>query len=165
MDYLNTVVNGFKIKNPYKKDWLPFVAILDNKKFKTTNVNQKQISRIYAILKKYISDRKQIFGSELEKDEKFEKSRILYENLVSEINNETIGFSTLFQLLLSIEAKENTQIKNVLLTILFLCENQTFKEAIITSTEEIDVLEYGGNDLKLFEIPYKIAKKRVNSEI
>lgn len=165
MDYLNTVVNGFKIKNPYKKDWLPFVAILDNKKFYSTHVNHKQIHKIYITLNKYISDRKQIFVSELEKDEKFEKSRLLYENLISEIDSETIGFSTLFQLLTSIENKEHTQIKNILLTILFLCGNKSFNEAIITSAEEIEVLEYDGNDMNLFGIQYKIAKKRANSQI
>lgn len=68
MDYLQTIVNGFKIKNPYKKDWLPFVSILDNELFRTTSINQKQINKIYSILKRYISDRKIIFGSEIEKE-------------------------------------------------------------------------------------------------
>ena len=54
MDYLQTVVNGFKIKNPYKKKWLPFVSILDNNLFRTSGVNQKQINKIYSREKKYI---------------------------------------------------------------------------------------------------------------
>ena len=165
MDYLQTIVNGFKIKNPYKKDWLPFVSILDNSKFYSTHVNQKQVNKIYSILKKYISDRKNIFGSELDKDDKFSKSQLLYDNLVSDIESEVLGFSTLYRLLSSLEDKENSQIKNTLLQVLYLCGNDNFKKAIIDSSTEIEQLEVGGNDIKLFNIGYKIAKKSVNSQI
>ena len=165
MDYLQTIVNGFKIKNPYKKDWLPFVSILNNSKFYSTHVNQKQINKIYSILKKYISDRKNIFGSELDKDDKFSKSQLLYDNLVSDIESEVLGFSTLYRLLSSLEDKENSQIKNTLLQVLYLCGNDNFKKAIIDSSTEIEQLEVGGNDIKLFNIGYKIAKKCANSQI
>ena len=165
MDYLQTIVNGFKIKNPYKKDWLPFVSILNNSKFYSTHVNQKQINKIYSILKKYISDRKNIFGSELDKDDKFSKSQLLYDNLVSDIESEVLGFSTLYRLLSSLEDKENSQIKNTLLQVLYLCGNDNFKKAIIDSSTEIEQLEVGGNDIKLFNIGYKITKKSVNSQI
>ncbi len=165
MDYLQTIVNGFKIKNPYKKNWLPFVSILDNSLFYSTHVNQKQINKIYNILKKYISDRKNIFATDLSKDDKFEKSQILYKNLISEIDSEKIGFSTLFRLLSSIENKENSQIKNTLLQILYMCGNESFNKAIISSCCEIEQLEECGNDLKLFGIGYKIAKNKANSQI
>ena len=163
MDYLQTIVNGFKIKNPYKKDWLPFVSILDNSLFRTSGVNQNQIDKICATLRKYISDRKNIFSSDLDKDDKFSKSKILYENLVSDIESEIIGFSTLFRLLSSLEDKENSQIKNTLLQVLYLCGNDSFNKAIIDSSTEIEQLEVGGNDIKLFNIGYKITKKIVNS--
>lgn len=165
MDYLQTIVNGFKIKNPYKKDWLPFVSILDNELFRTNRVNQKQINKIYSILKKYISDRKNIFGSEIEKDDKFEKSKLLYENLIADIDSEVIGFSTLYRLLSSLEDKENCQIKNTLLQLLYLCGNESFIKAIINSSTKIGQLYEGGNDIKLFNINYGIAKKEVKCEI
>ena len=165
MDYLQTIVNGFKIKNPYKKDWLPFVAVLDNGRFRTSDVNQNQINKIYSILKRYISDRKNIFGSELDREDKNEKSQLLYNNLVSDIDSEIIGFSTLFRLLSSLEDKENSQIKNTLLKILYSCGNESFNKAIIQSSSEIEQLELGGNDIELFNIGYKIAKIGVNSEI
>lgn len=165
MDYLQTIINGFKIKNPYKKNWLPFVAILDNTRFRTSDINQKQINKIYSILKKYISERKNIFGSELDKDDKYMKSKLLYDNLVSEIESETIGFSTLYRLLSSLEDKENSQIKNTLLQILYLCGNNSFNKAIIDSCSNVEQLEYGGEDIKLFNIGYKITKNRANSEI
>ena len=40
MDYLQTIINGFRIKNPYKKDYLPFVSILDNLYTLTTDLTQ-----------------------------------------------------------------------------------------------------------------------------
>ena len=165
MDYLQTIVNGFKIKNPYKKDWLPFVSILDNSLFRTNRVNQNQIDKICEMLRKYISERKNIFASDLDKDDKFSKSQLLYENLVSDIESEVIGFSTLFRLLSSLEDKENSQIKNTLLQVLYLCGNDNFKKAIIDSSTKIEELEVGGNDIKLFNIGYKIAKKWVKREI
>lgn len=165
MDYLQTIVNGFKIKNPYKKDWLPFVAVLDNGHFRTSDVNQKQINKIYSILKRYVSDRKNVFGSELDRDDKNKKTQLLYSNLVSDIESEIIGFSTLFRLLSSLEDKENSQIKNALLQILYLCGNRSFNKAILQSSSEIEQLELGGNDLELFNIGYKLAKNKVNSEI
>ena len=160
MDYLQTIINGFKIKNSYKKDWLPFVSILDNSAFRTSNINQKQINKIYSILKKYINDRKNIYNCESEsreeRNEKVEKLRI---DLVSDIESEIIGFSTLFRLLSSLEDKENSQIKNLLLEVLYQCGNTSFNDAIIQSRKEISQIEENGSDIKLFNIGFKITKK------
>ena len=164
MDYLQTIVNSFRIKNPYKKDWLPLVSILDNSKFYSSNINYTQIDRVYSILKKYISDRKYIFGSDIDKDDKFASAQLLYSNLIADIESESFGFSTLYRLLTSLEDKENSQIKNTLLKVLYLCGNESFNQAIIHSTTEIEQLEEGGNDMELFGIGYKITKKRVNSQ-
>lgn len=164
MDYLQTIVNGFRIKNPYKKDWLPLVSILDNSKFYSSNINYSQIDKVYSVLKKYISDRKHIFASDIDKDDKFTSSQLLYNNLIADIESESFGFSTLYRLLTSLEDKENSQIKNTLLKVLYLCGNESFNQAIIHSTSEIEQLEEGGNDIGLFGIGYKITKKQVNSQ-
>lgn len=166
MDYLQTIINGFKIKNSYKKDWLPFVSILDNSLFRTSGVNQKQINKIYSILKKFINERKKIYGSDSgTPKEKTEKVNILRERLIADIESETIGFSTLYRLLSSIEDKENSQIKNLLLEVLFLCGNASFNKAIIQSKKEILQIEENGSDIEMFNIPYKITKKQANSEM
>ena len=166
MDYLQTIINGFKIKNSYKKDWLPFVSILDNSAFRTSNINQKQINKIYSILKRYINDRKNIYNCESEsREERNEKAEKLRIDLVSDIESEIIGFSTLYRLLSSLEDKENSQIKNLLLEVLYQCGNTSFNNAIIQSRKEISQLEENGSDIKLFNIGFKITKKRVNSEI
>jgi len=166
MDYLQTIVNGFRIKNPYKKDWLTFVSLLDNKKYYSSHVNNTQINKICTLLKKYINDRKLIYSSDSDsKEDKNEKDLKLKKDLISDIESETIGFSTMYRLLSSIEDKENAQIKNLLLEILFLCGNESFNKAIIQSSSEIKQLEIDGNDLKMFNIGFKITKKRVNSQI
>lgn len=162
MDYLQTIVNSFRIKYPYKKDLLPFVAVLDNSKFYSTHVNQQQINKIYSLLKKYITERNKIYLSDT--TDNFDKrtaAQLLYAILLSDIESEKIGFSTLYRLLSSIEYKENTQIKNILLPILYRCENESFNKAIMDSKSEIEQLELGGNDVKLFGIGYKICKKTV----
>lgn len=166
MDYLQTIINGFKIKNPYKKDWLPFVSILDNAKFRTTSVNQTQIDKIYSRLKLYIAEQKRIYSPGLDsKEDRRKKASILWEQLIEDINHETIGFSTLYRLLSSLEDKEHSQIKNTLLQVLFLCKNDSFRKAVIQSANEIFQLEEPGTDIYLFDIGYKITKKSVLSEI
>lgn len=166
MDYLQTIVNGFRIKNSYKKTYLPFVSILDNSLFRASNVNQKQINKIYNLLKSFIKERKNIYSSETTtNEEKSQAVMILKERLISDIESETIGFSTLYRLLSSIEDKENAQIKNLLLEILYMCGNESFNNAILQSKKEITELEYGGNDINIFGIGFKITKKVVNSEM
>ena len=69
----------------------------------------------------------------------------------------------MYQLLSSIEYKENSQIKNILLEVLYLCGNKSFNNAVIKSCENITQLEDNGKDVYLFGIGYKIAKKQANS--
>ena len=166
MDYLQTVVNGFRIKNPYKKDWQPFVSILDSTYFRTSSVNQKQINKIYSILKRYINDRKNIYASETDtKEERVIRVLKLKEDLISDIESETIGFSTLYRLLSSLEDKENTKIKNLLMEILSLCGNESFNKAILQSKKSIKQIEEDGKDIEMFGIGYKIAEKQRNSAL
>lgn len=165
MDYLQTIVNGFKIKNPYKKDWLPFTAVLDASLFRSNNVNQKQINKIYSILKKYINDRKNIYASETDsKEDKRIQDIKLKEDLIADIECETIGFSTMYRLLSSLESKENSQIKNILLEILYLCGNGSFNKAIINSSNTILQLKEGGDDIEIFGINFGVDKRVINNE-
>lgn len=166
MDYLQTIINGFKIKNPYKKDRLPFVSVLNHSLFRTNRVNQKQINKIYRMLKTYIHERKVVYSSDsMLRDEKTERASLLKEQLIENMENETIGFSTLYRLLSSIEDQDHSQIKHVLLEILFLCGNKSFRKAILQSCSEVAELEEPGDDLELFGMGYKITKKQIKGEI
>ena len=138
----------------------------NNSKYFSTHVNQKQINRIYSILKKYINERKNIFAIDSDsKEERNDKANKLKIDLIADIESETIGFSTLYRLLSSLEDKENSQIKNLLLEVLYLCGNDSFNKAIIQSKNEILQLEDNGSDIKIFDIGFKITKKQVNSQI
>ena len=118
------------------------------------------------MLKKFVAERKTIYSSDTDSTEdKSERVKKLKEDLIAEIESETIGFSTLYRMLSSLEDKENSQIKNVLLDILWLCGNESFNKAIINSSEEILEIQDDGNDINMFGIGFKIAKKQVNSEI
>ena len=82
--------------------------------------------------------------------------------MITNIESETIGFSTLYRLLTSLEDKENSQIKNLLLEILYLCGNDSFNKAIIQSKAGILQLEDNGSDITLFDIGFKIKSKVIN---
>ena len=163
MDYLQTIVNGFRVKSSYKKNWLPFVAILNNSKYYSSHVNQKQINKIYSMLKKYFSDRTNIYLNESNSfEEQKEKIHKLKSDLISEIENERIGFSTLYRLLSSIENKENANIKHLLLSVLFLCGSDSFNKAILQSSDDVLQLQDNGEDIYLFGIGYKLTRLTLN---
>ena len=109
-----------------------------------------------------MADQKKIYGSDLNKEDKYTQAQLLYEQFICEMNRETIGFSTMFALLRSLEDKNNLAIKNTLMQSLFLCCNKSFTKAILHSSDEIAFLEPGGNDIKLFDTGYKIIKKQLN---
>ena len=46
-----------------------------------------------------------------------------------------------------------------MLQVLYLCGNDSFNKSIIESSEQIEQLEVGGNDIKLFNIGYKVERK------
>ena len=114
------------------------------------------------MLKTYIHERKVVYSSDsMLRDEKTERASLLKEQLIENMENETIGFSTLYRLLSSIEDQDHSQIKHVLLEILFLCGNKSF----LQSCSEVAELEEPGDDLELFGMGYKITKKQIKGEI
>lgn len=165
MDYLQTVVNSFRARVPYNQKGLPFFTVLNKKRFRTTSVNQKQINKIYSLLKGYRAEQKSIFSSDLAIEDKRVKMDFLQKSLISKINDENIGFSTMYRLLYSMEDKRNSQIKKLLLSVLHFCNNKNFVRCIINSITEIEQLEPCGDDINLFGMGYKITKKRVDSEM
>lgn len=165
MDYLQMAVNGFRIKNSYKKKWLPFVSILDRRKYYTSHVNTAQIARIYEYVQSYLTESKGIYGSEHSKEDKYRQYCICKERFVKTIQDEKIGFSTLYHLLSSMENEDTAPMKNTLLPALFQSQNRSFLEAILSSKQELEYLVRGGNDIYLFGLgfsvkkPYKRAQK------
>lgn len=165
MDYLQTIVNGFCVKNPYRRDWQPFSSILNRSLFRTSGVNREQLDRIYGMLHRYIAEKNGIYGSDSTKEEKNEQAGLLYHSLFYDLGQEKIGFSTLYKLLSSLEDTENLPVRSLLLQTLFLCKNESFRKAILDSSADIQWLTPGGEDVSLFGKNYKITKKGLHSEI
>lgn len=169
MDYVQTVVNGFRIKNSYKKHYIPFVNILNNNNVFTSHINKKQINKMYSLICKYIDDRQVlIMKTSLSYEDRYTQSIKLFQDLINEINSEVIGYSTMYTLLSSIEKPENKRIKNVLIKILFLCGNESFNKIIKSSCEEINVIDYcdvSESNMSHYNIPLKITKNSLNSQI
>ncbi len=165
MDYLQTIVNGFCVKNPYRRDWQPFSSILNRSLFRTSGVNREQLDRIYGMFHRYIAEKNGIYGSDSTKEEKNEQAGLLYHSLVYDLGQEKIGFSTLYKLLSSLEDTENLPVRSLLLQTLFLCKNESFRKAILDSSADIQWLTPGGEDVSLFGKNYKITKKGLHSEI
>lgn len=165
MDYLVSIVNSFKVKTSYKKSWLPFSAVLDSSQFRASRVNHKQVESIIDKVNTYITDRNRIYSiNNITMAEKHQRTQMLYDYLIMDINSEVIGFSTMHYLLQNIENKDYTNIKNVLMDILFSCGNKSFMNAIIASSEKIREISDYGNDIFMFGIGYKIEEKKVNCE-
>ncbi|MBD5137154.1 MAG: hypothetical protein HDT39_14570 [Lachnospiraceae bacterium] len=162
MDYLQTIVNGFRIKNPYKKKILPFSAILDSKKYRASNVNEAQIEKIYGLIAQFTARRNLLFSYDISNEDKFANYNLLRDTLIAEISSEKIGFSTLYKLLESMEEEKNAKYKKILLETLFTCSNEGFKNSIISSAEQLDVLEkdISGEEI-LYGIKFRVCKKSV----
>ena len=164
MDYLQTIVNSFRVKSPYKKKYLPFTTILDSKRYRRNAANIEQANAIIEEVKTYIDDRKRIYGSiNSTIDEKHSRSQLLYDNLITTINSKKIGYHTMYYLLSQLETKDFTSIRNVLLDVLFMCGNDSFNQCIIQSAEEINVIDGYGDDVYMFGKGYKVTKISVNS--
>jgi len=163
MDYLQTVVNSFKLKNRLQKDYLPFSVILDNTHFAKWGVNKEQIKRIHGEIMKYKQLVKQLFYDSYDKQSRYEIYQIYKTRLINTINQERIGYSTMFELLNSLEYKENMPIKNILLEILCFTNNDSFRKAIIQSISPISFLEMDNNIINnnytLFGIKFKKLQK------
>lgn len=165
MDYLTSIVNSFKVRTPYKKNWLPFTAVLDRSQFRTSRINHSQVENIIKKVNMYISDRNRIYAiNNISNAEKHQRVQMLYDYLIMDIRSEVIGFSTMYYLLENIENRDNTNIKNLLMEILFTCGNKSFMNAIIQSAKQVDEITGWGNDVFMFGRGYKVEKKIINCE-
>ena len=100
---------------------------MDNSKVRNNRVNQKQINKIYSLLKSHVNECKTIYAIENEsREDKAERVRILKEMLVQDIESETIGFSTLHRLLFSIEDKENEEMRSEYSFLNFIRASKSF---------------------------------------
>lgn len=162
MDYVQTIVNSFRIKTPYKKKWLPFTAMIDGERYRRDKVNYNQVENIIEKIQTYLNDSKYIYGFvNITKPEKARRVQLMYDYLVSDINSQVIGYSTMYHLLTTVETRENLPIKNTLMSVLYTCGNKSFNNLVIKSAKTVYELEESGDDIYMFGKGYKRTKKFV----
>lgn len=162
MDYIQTVVNGFMVKHPYRKRYIPLNKMFDFTGYRYDSVNQKQVDDILYKVDMYVNDRRRVYSvANISGSEKNRRDCLMYEHLVLDINRRIIGFSTFCYILKEIEKPELKAIKNTLLGILFLCGNESFKKCVISTAEEIKEIQQGGDDLVYFGIGFKLLLNKL----
>lgn len=159
MDFLQTIINSFRISNRMKEDPLPLSCILDSKKYYKHRVNDQQIEKIKTLIETYLADNKQVFSSDIDSEEKHEMAVLNRERLIENISAEKIGFSTMFFLLNELEFPENKKIKHVLLNVLFTTNNESFYSAILKSVEPVEYLKSEDGDIEIYGQKYKKLQK------
>lgn len=164
MDFLQTIVNGFRTKNQHQYKNLPLSVMLDSTKYYRHNVNEGQISRIRNSIYEYQSQSNKIFcQADVDKDTKYQMVVINKERLTDSFMEEKIGFSTLFSILNEIELEENKKIKTVMMDLLFSVDPSAFLSAIEKSKTPSVVLEKGDGDINIFGENYrKITKNSLS---
>ena len=164
MDYVQTVVNGFRTSNPFGAGrYKRFAVVLDSKKYRSDRVNEQQIRMICTKVQEYQRKLSELYCSADTEDIAAARS-ILYSMLVDDINKMRIGYSTLYAMLEQIDEDEYKYIRKHLLKVLFLCENKSFVQAIkksVDSVEEIYITPT--EELKMFGIHF--SKKNAVTNI
>lgn len=133
MDYLQTIINGFRIRNGDKRRPEPFSRILNEELFYAYRVNGAQANEIIQRLNDYLDEIKTIYAGTSDNEDKRNEARVVKEKLFAEISSEKIGYSTMFWLLTIIDDEEHKRIKNLLLEILFTTCGKSFESAVMDS--------------------------------
>lgn len=165
MDYVQTVVNGFKVKHPYYKKFVPFSKMFDyNSGYYPISINRDQGDDILEKVAMYIKDRQRVYAlSNISQAEKARRDHMMYEHLILDINQSYIGYSTFLYMMRRAEKPECKSLKNILFGILFQCGNAHFNRFVIDSATEIKEIEQGGDDLCLFDIGFKELKNKIHN--
>lgn len=151
MDYLQSIVTGFRIKHPQRKEFLPFVNVLDVEKYDKRYVNMEQTLRIIDAIREYSASVRDVYNNSAEtSDLKRALQLNLYDELVSKINSERIGYNTMYYLLGLIENDEYRDVKHKLLTVLFQSSNEAFCSALKISSGDICYLIPGNGQFVVY---------------
>lgn len=163
MDYVQTVVNGFRVRHPYEKRYLPFSKLFDYKiDYYWSNVNYAQADEIIEKVSMYFNDRRRVYSIlTISGAEKRRRDMMMYDHLVLDINQSIIGHSTFIYLLRKLEDPEYRRIRDLLLGILFLCGNNSFNKCVIKSSDYIKEMSQGGQDAYYFNIGFKVALNKI----
>lgn len=169
MDYLQSIVRRFKTKNRIPKPTSRLLDLFDTKTYDERRVNHKQISHIMKYVQWYSVEVSKLFDNSYYAEEetinerdlsRFERYQILQNELVDYINKYRMGYSTMVFIIKQFENKEFYKYRNILLPLLYTLCNDSFIDALVESSREIEYLVEGGNEIKLFDFSYDIKKNQ-----
>ena len=130
---------------------MPFVNVLDVEKYDKRYVNMEQILRIIDAIREYSASVRDVYNNSAEtSDIKRALQLNLYDELVSKINSERIGYNTMYYLLGLIEDDEYRDVKHKLLTVLFQSSNEAFCSALKISSGDICYLIPGNGQFVVY---------------
>ncbi len=141
MDYLQTVVNSFRIRTAYKKTYSPLSCILDSSKYKKENIWFEQVNRVIDLVRNTNSEIKAVYNNNfLDNATKFELTSAIKQDCVDHISDIKFSYSTMYWILLLIESKDYSDISKMLFSILFGAPNLSFFEVIQDSQDSIGTI-------------------------
>lgn len=166
MDYVQTVVNSFRVRHPHPKRYMKFSKMFDyNTDYRFSYVNMEQANTILNKVSTYINDRQRVYAiGNITSAEKARRDRMMYEHLVLDINQSYIGYSTFIYMMKEIEKPEYKRLGNILLGVLFQCGNKHFNRCVINNAQDVREIKQGGNDMVLFGIGFSVNTTRLDCE-
>ena len=170
MDYVQTIMNKAK-RSHANTHPLPFVSMMDKTKYKTANVNQKQIRFILKSLEELKTRQKYIWieCQSMTKAEKMKASQLEKQKCLEMIGKHKMGYSTMYELLTFLDDDEYKNLHSVLFELLFQLGNSDFYNVIKQSQRPISTIyqitdeRLSENDVKMSLFNIKFAKIEQNS--
>lgn len=167
MDYLQTIVRKFKTKARIEEPTSKLIDVFDSSKYDSRRVNHKQVSHIMKYVMWYATQVSLLFDNSYYAEEeninerdmnRFDKYQLLQNELIEQVNQYKIGYSTMMFIIKQFEKKEYYRYRNILLPLLFTLCRESFIQAVAESRDSIDVLVEGGVDLFLYDFGFKVVK-------
>ncbi|WP_434311469.1 hypothetical protein [Hominifimenecus sp. rT4P-3] len=144
MDYLQKCVNSFQRtdnRNTQKKEFLPFSEILNKEDYSCSEVNYRQVEKIFSLLEETRLEINQIYASEqLDAAAKKQRADELRQKAADYIQNRKMNSSTMLYLLASCEKPEHRLTGRTALRLLFGCPNLDFYQLIKKSAQPVETL-------------------------
>ena len=163
MDYLQQCVNSFQHtdnRNRKKQEFLPFSQILDRSQFSSSQVNYRQVERIFSYIEETRQEINRLYSSEmLEPEVKRQQAQALRVQATDFIQSRRLNPSTMLHLLASCEAPERQPTGRTVLRLLFSCPQLDFFQLIQRSAEPLETLQEEENgEVTLYQFHFHRQK-------
>lgn len=157
MDYVERVINRYKLPKHSPNECIPFSEVLLSEKKLEGQVYYPQVHRIISLVENTQNEIKAIWNrSSISNSLKFLLSAEKQQSMVEYINGLQFSHKTMWYLLKSIEKKENSHIKKLMFNILFGSPNTAFFEYIKISQKPIyELIESNNGDIHIYDFSYK----------